>query len=136
MANQYIKPISNRLYLITPDDHGQILELGPGGNNQWTGTFILQFSPDSRWNGSLIVMAKVSGQAGLDANIPFVPVPYRRVSLNNAASDYAITADTLVLPLGGKIQVPASGDSIGLLVACTTGSCYVVSNQVNGGSSV
>lgn len=133
----FTKKISGRLHAITSADDGQILELGPattgGGGNQ-EGTFAIQFKPELDWDGQIVVAGRVFGKAADDVDLPFIPIPYRRANLDNLASDYRIVFD----PINSTalIQVPASGLSVGLLVTCTAGKCFVVSQPLNGSSAV
>jgi len=131
-----ITKASNRRYTIKPEDNGNILEIGPGSTPNFVGTFVIQFNPDVNWVGAVVIVARLTGAAASDANLPFLPVPYKRVTINNVASDYAFTSDTLTVASGTKIQVPASMDSIGLLVACSAGSCTVICQDLNGPSAV
>ncbi len=131
-----ITKAGNRRFTIRPENNGDILEIGPGSTPNFVGTFVIQFNPDINWQGSVVVLARLTGAAAADANIPFLPVPYRRVTINNVASDYAFTSDTLTVASGTKIQVPASMDSIGLLVACSAGSCTFLCQDLNGPSAV
>lgn len=128
------KPISSRIYTITAADNGLILDLGPAATQSNVGTFTLQFQPDITSDFQAIVMGVIYGHASNNANVAFVPVPYRRISLADVASDYALVKD----PITGAalIQVPANGLSVGLLVACTKGTCTLVSWDMNGPSAI
>lgn len=129
-----IKAISSRLYVMTPLDNGLILDLGPAGVAGSTGVFTIQFTPDVQWNGSIVVMGVIMGSASDNAQIPFLPVPYRRVTVNNVASDYNMVIDQITGAT--KIQVPSNGDAIGLEVSVTQGTCTVASWDMNGPSAV
>lgn len=129
---QIVKPISARSYIITSADNGLILTLGPAATSTSVGTFIVQFNPDVDSDYTVAVMGRCWGQAAKDQNVPFVPIPYRRVSLANVASDYAIVSDTLSGP--ALIQVPANWE-IGLLVAVSAGTCSVCSMDLLGSSN-
>lgn len=96
----------------TPD---RILELGPAGTTQQVSTLMIQFVPDLSWNGEVVVVGRMVGQAAQDGNAPFVPVPYRIVSLDNVAADYAMVSDAITGT--ATIQVPTNGMTIGLLGA-------------------
>lgn len=127
-----VKPISNRTYAIIPDDNGVILTLGPAATSTSVGTFVIQFNPDGASDYSAVVMGRIWGQAAKEKNVPFLPIPYRRCTLNNAASDYAIVSDAITG--ASLIQVPANWE-IGLLVAVTAGSCTVCSWDLQGNSN-
>ena len=127
-----IKKASNRKYTITPAANGDILEIGPASTPAFVGTFVIQFNPDVLFVGEIVVLARLTGKAAEDAGLPFLPVPYRRVTVNNVASDYTFVDDAITGAT--KIQIPSSMDSIGLLVACSAGSCTVVCQDVQGPS--
>lgn len=129
---QTVKPISSRSYVITAADNGVILDLGPAATSQSVGTFVLQFNPDVESDYAVVVMGRCWGQAALDQNVPFMPIPYRRVTLSNVASDYAIVIATL--SGASMIQVPANW-SIGLMVSATAGKCSLVSWDLQGSSA-
>ncbi len=121
---------SNRIRVIRPADSGNILEIGPASTETFVGTFVVQFNPDILWDGSIQVMARLTGTAADAANLPFLPIPYKRVTVNNVASDRTFVADQITGAT--KIEIPASMDSIGFLVACTTGSCTYVCWDLHG----
>ena len=125
-----IKPRSSRKFGISASDNGDILEIGPAGTSSSGGVMAIQFVPDVNYIGSVVLVGKVFGQAAKDAGAPFMPISYRRVTVNNVASDYAIVSD----PITGAttIQVPSNGISIGLLVTCSAGICQVVSMDLQG----
>lgn len=132
MPSVIIKPVSGRTYLITPDDNGKILDFGPGATSSNVGTFVFQFNPDAASDYIVKVMGRCWGAAATDAQVPFVPLPYRRVTIANAASDYNIvSADLSGVNL---IQVPANW-SIGLAVIASVGTCRVVSWDLQGSSA-
>lgn len=127
-----ITPISNRTYVITPADNSYILDMGPGGTSSSVATMVIQFNPSGDSDYQVIVMGKVWGEAARLLNVPFVPIPYRRVTLANVASDYAIVS----APVTGAslIQVPANW-AIGLAVITTVGTCQVASWPLQGSSN-
>lgn len=127
-----IKPASGRTFDLTAAVNGIILDLGPGATSSSVGTFIIQFNPDTLSDYEVIVMGRCWGAASAAKNIPFMPIPYRRAVLNNVASDYAIVSDPITGPC--MIQVPANW-SVGLLVACSVGTCSVVSWDLQGSSN-
>lgn len=129
---QTIKPISGRSYGITSADNGLILSLGPAGTSSSVGTFIVQFNPDVLSDYQVAVMGRVWGPAAKDKNVPFLPIPYRRCTLNNVASDYAIVSEFITG--ASMIQVPANWE-IGFLVSCSAGLCDVVSWDLQGNSN-
>ncbi len=126
-----VKPRSNRGFSITPNDNGDIVEIGPGSTPQSVGVLSIQFDPTIDFVGSFTVLSKLMGLAAQSA--PFLPVAYRRVNVAGAASDRILVADPITAV--GKIEVPSNGDSIALLVTCTAGSCWVYSWDLQGASS-
>lgn len=127
-----IKPASSRYRVITPLDNGDTLDLGPAGTESFVGTYVFQFNPDVQWNGSIAVLARLTGAAAQSANLPFLPVPYRRVTVNNVASDYTFVFDQI--SGATKIQVPSNMDAIGFLVSCTAGTMSYVGWDLHGPS--
>lgn len=125
-----IKKVSNRVFTITSAVNGDILELGPGSTTQFAGFMAIQFNPDLTFAGEVVVLGRLTGAAAEAAELPFLPVPYRRVTVNNVASDYTFVSDAI--SGATKILVPAGMDSIALLVACTAGSMDVVSWDLQG----
>lgn len=129
----FIYPM-DRVFKLTADNNGDIAELGPGAPSGVTGAMVIQFSPSPDFVGGFAVVARAMGQAAKAAGAALMPVPYRRVTVNNIASDYTMVAD---LVTGATIiQVPSNGLSIGLLVNCTAGSCQVFPWDLAGASSV
>ena len=129
---QVIKPISNRTYVIEAKDHGLILSLGPAATSSDVGTFVIQFNPNESSDFGVIVMGRCWGVAAQSLSMPFLPIPYRRCTVNNVASDYAIVADGI--DGATLIQVPANWE-IGLEVSCTLGQCGVASWPLQGNSN-
>lgn len=120
-------------FRITPASNGDIAELGPAGG-QAISAFSIQFVPSIDWVGQLAVMGKTFGKAAAQANAVFDPVPYRRVSISNVASDYALVSD--LIADRAIILIPAYGLSIGLLQACSAGYMDVSMWRLDGGSAV
>lgn len=127
-----IKPISNRSYVITPHDDGLILTLGPAATSSDVGTFILQLNPDLGAAWEVVLMGRCWGVAAQSLQMPFLPIPYRRCTIANVASDYAIVSDPVAS--AAMLQVPANWE-IGLLVACSAGRVGVTSWPLQGNSS-
>lgn len=130
----FFKSISSRLYVITPLDFGLFLDLGPASSNSTPGVFTLQFSPDTDYNGSIVVHGVMMGPASDSAGIAYMPIPYRQISINNVASDYSLSSATITTP--SIIQVPANALSVALLSNGTIGTCTVCSWDINGTGAV
>ncbi len=118
MATQSTMANAGRAYVVTTNDHGQILNLGNVSDGR-TGTFSVVFAPNPLFVGQFGVVGRPFGKPANDDGLPFQQIPYRRVTLGGTPSDRTIVSD----PLTGAfiIEVPATGLVIGLLVACTQG---------------
>jgi hypothetical protein len=123
---------SNRANVVKAINNGDLWELGPGGTPHSVAVLEIQFAPSVDFVGSFSVMGKILGVAGDTA--PFLPIPYRRVNINAAVSDYAMVGDP-VIP-AAIIHVPSNGLTIALLVTCTSGFCQIYSMDLNGSSAV
>lgn len=112
------------------------LEIGPAGTTQGVSTMMIQFKPNANWNGSFVVAGRLLGTAADNANMPFVPIPYRRVMLADIAQDYAMVVDTITG--SALIEVPANGLSICLVftVGDAPGECEIASWDLQGPSAV
>ncbi len=111
-----------------------IFDMGPAATSHGVGTFVIQFVMSVDFVGSIAVLGRVFGVAAQEADAIFGPIPYRRVQVNGAASDYTIVSTAITQP--GIIQIPANGLAIGLGVSCSAGSCDVVSWDLMGPSAV
>lgn len=121
--------------LVTPQNDGAILMFGPPSDEE-PGAVVFEFNASSDFVGSFAVLGHVTGPA-VPANAPAhpaMPVPYRRINVGGAASDYAMVSDLIANT--GMIQVPANGMSIGLGVSCSAGTCSIWRLPVEGASSV
>lgn len=124
------KQRSNRYVKVSPSDDGDILDLGPASNGATVGVFGIQFIPSQDFVGQFGVLGRALGQAAKEANAPFIPFPYRRVNVAGVASDRTIVSD--VISASGAIEVGSNGWSIGLLVACSAGTCAIIVMDLNG----
>jgi hypothetical protein len=128
-----IKKVSGPTFKVTPDNNGDILELGPASSDR-TGVLVIDFQPSMDWNGQFVVMGRILGEAARLKGETMKPVSYRLVNAGNVAGDYvlgsAFISDT------ATIQVPASALSIGLLVACAAGFMDVNVYRVQGSGAV
>lgn len=131
-------PSSNRYRRITSANTGDTLVLGNAGTPSSTAVWSIQFNPSVDFVGTFYILGHVRtlGQPETITSpsggsvTPFLTIPYRRVVMNGVASDWGIVSDPIV---GASIiQVPSNGMSIGVSVACTAGSCDMVSYDVQG----
>ena len=124
----------DRDYRITATDNGNFLILGNSSGTDAVGGWHIQLNPDNASDVSIAVVARTMGKNPSDQSVPFEPIPYRRVSLNNVASDYTLVSALLNGPC--LIQVPANGLSVALLVSMTVGNCMLYSMPVVGSTAV
>lgn len=122
---------AGREYPVNSTDNGKILFLGSASDGR-VGTMMITFVPDIAWTGSFAVVARPYGKPASDNGVGFQPIPYRRVTLNNVASDRTIVSDILTQPF--IIEVPANGLAIGLLTSTLSGTGVVYSWPLNGPS--
>lgn len=128
-----------RYYKVQPgivDDPGfPYIELGPPTTPTFTGTMIVQFNPGNDFDGSFVVTARPIGTAADAANVPFVPIAYRVLSLNDVPQFNAVGGppwtDAQITGVA-TIAIPASGLTIALLTAWNAGSCDITPFGVQG----
>lgn len=127
-----------RRYTITTDTAGltgwPFLELGPAGTTAFASVMMIQFTPTVTFAGSFAVLGRTLGSAANEVDVPFVAIPYRRVSLADVASDYTMVSD--VISTSALIQVPANGLSVALLSSITAGQMTITSWGLEGSSAV
>lgn len=131
MADIY--PIGPK-FRLQAAQNGNILVMGNTSDEQPNGAVRVWFVPDNGCDAVFTVVGRVPRIQAADAALaPWIPVPYRRVTLSNVASDFAVVSD----PVTGtsSILVPTVGGAVGLLVACTTGDCTIYTVQVEGASA-
>jgi hypothetical protein len=130
---------SNRSYRVVPATANvpgfPFLEIGPAGTSSSVSVHMVQFSPSINFDGAFVVEGRVMGTASDSANVPFVPIPYRRVSLANVAQEYAIVTDAITG--AATIQIPANGLSVVLQMSVPTqGYCDIVMWDLQGSSAI
>lgn len=121
-------------FRVLPPQNGQILSFGSTSDENPSGAWAFTFIPSIDWDGGFVVLGRPPRISTADLTVPWLPVPYRRVTVNNVCSDYAMVSDGLALAVSGPYQilVPACGISIGLLVACNAGVCMIYGQKVTG----
>lgn len=139
MSTQTIKANANRYYRITPDVINTpgypYLEIGPAGTTQQVSTFMVQFSPGGNFDGQLSVQGRTLGQITQNKELPWGPIPYRRLRLANVAQLYEMVTD--VISTEGLIQIPANGLSVILQIAPpTVGYMDIAMWDLQGSSAV
>lgn len=127
-----------RKYKVTEStarlDGHPYIELGPAGTSTLVSTFMVQFNPDENFAGDFVVMGRTMGVAADSVDVPFVPIPYRIVSLNNVAQDYDLVSAAIAGP--ALIQIPANGLSVVLINGLTAGSMQLTMWDLSGSSAV
>lgn len=136
-----------RKYRVTPGTVNvagyPLLEIGPGGTQSTVSCVIVQFVPEMDFNGTFAVLGRVFGTAADEINTPFVPIPYRVISLNNVAGGptfsgaigYPWSQELITGP--AIIQIPTNGLSTLLEVSAPTlGACSVAMWDLQGSSAV
>ena len=123
---------AGREYRVSTTDHGKFLYLGNASDGR-TGTMAVQWVPDASFTGSFAVTARMHGKPASDNGVAFVDYPFRRVVLNNVASDRAVTTNTAT-PLVNSfiIEVPSNGVALAMLCSCTAGFGYLYSWPLTG----
>src|SRR5690349_5204489 len=111
---------------------GLIASLGNTSDENPSGAITAMFVPDSLWNGQAVVVGRAPKISTADVTVPWVPIPYRRITLNNVGQDYALVGDVLTLTGPTLIQIPANGLMVGLLFAVTAGTCALRTAVMDG----
>ena len=123
---------AGREYKVTTNDDGKFLFFGNASDGR-VGTIVVQFDPGLAWNGSFAVVGRVYGKPASDNGVGFVPIPYKRVSLDNVASDRALVSAVLTSTF--IIEIPANGMVVALLTSAASGTGVVYNWPLNGPST-
>lgn len=126
-------PIGGPSFVLQPAQNGNILVAGNTSDENPNGAVRFWFIPDVGCDAVFTVMGRPPRLSTADGSVPWVPIPYRRITLNNAASDYAIVSDNVSGV--SSILVPTVGGQVGLFVTVTTGNCTICKVNVNGATS-
>lgn len=114
---------------------GKVASLGNTSDTNLNGAISVMFVPDGQWVGQAVVVGRAQKISTADVTIPWVPVPYRRVTLNNISQDYAMVGDVLTLTGPTLIHIPANGLMVGLLFAVAAGTCVLRAAVLNGAAT-
>lgn len=127
-----IYPANAQDWTASAQYDGLFLELGGGPIFDQVGAVVVQFVPDVDFVGAFAVVGRPRDQSTSPsvAQAPFVPVPYIAVNTNGAAAER--TLGSAPITQQGIIEVPANGLSVGLLVACTAGTCKLYMARLAG----
>lgn len=116
---------------------GLVGSYGSTSDENPVGGWNLQFIPDLNWTGSIAVVGRSPRISTADLSVPWIPVPYRRICLNNVAQDWAIVPGSdpnwvIVVTGPCMIEVPCNGFAVGLLFAVGQGTCQIRANKFEG----
>ena len=115
-----------KAYYVTPSDNGATLFLGDASSSR-TSVKTIHWVPTLPITGNgFSVVARIYGPQTDKNGTPFLPVPYRRVNLQGVASDRALVSASLPIE-GFLIEVPANGQTIAIVVSCTSGGGWLYS---------
>lgn len=120
-------------FRVQPAQNGNILVPGNTSDENPSGAVRFWFVPDIGCDATFTVVGRAPRISTSDTTAPWVPIPYRRVTLNNVASDYAIVSASVTGT--SSILVPSTGGAVGLLVAINTGECTLHSIPVTGSTT-
>ena len=124
MAANGIFPVSGQRFTITSANQGGTAVFGNVSDQNPFGTWTFQFMPDESFVGTVAIMGRAARFPTTDTSLAFVPIPYRRVTIANVASDYTLVSAQLV-GTPDIIMVPANGLAIGLAMTCSAGTMLV-----------
>lgn len=137
MANVF--PL-DRDFQVLPAQSGNIGVLGPAGTAGRVGTWVLHFVPSFDFIGGFAVLGGVITERAKTNNTGMVSIPWRRVTINGVASDYVIVnanTEPGLNPLAGPAIIQVSGNlSVGLLIACDAGNCWIYQNRLQGSPTI
>lgn len=130
-------------YKITPkasqDASGLFMLGNTDPENAVVGAYSIHFVMSTDWVGSIGVLGR-SGlvQAGEDDIALLGPWPFRAFVLNGTSVDPSVyqVGTSAIITSTSNILVPGYGQTIGLLAACTVGSCTMYYTPLLGQSAV
>lgn len=122
---------TGRCQSISSANHGDLFKLGNVSNEQdvggWTITVI---ATSGDFSGGVYIVGRQSGTDAQSRSMPYLPVPFRQVCINNIAMSYSF--DNALISASSIVQVPANGLALALLVSCTSGTADVYSTPLQG----
>ena len=113
--------------------NGQIGLMGNSSLSDEPGGWSVQFVPTVDFVGAFGIVGRQRGKVADTRGAPYLPFPYRRVNVGGAASDYALVTD--VITGTAAIEIPAHAWAIGILIACTAGSCRIFKQHMVGATA-
>ncbi len=121
---------------ITPALNGEILNLGnAGAENLAFGGFGIDIVPSGDFTGGFSPLGRSAILDASDDDLSFVMWPFRAFYLNGTPpASFALQTISDSIQITGRsyIVVPAPGIAVGLLVACSTGTCDLYWQQMHG----
>ena len=125
-------------FTVTPAVSGTPIGYGNTGDENQGGAWTFELAPDLSFDGSFVVVGRTTRVQSADSPlVPWMPIPYRRITLGNVASDYAMVSDQITnAMLPALIQVPSNGMQVGLDPVSTQGSCAVYGKLTVGAQAV
>lgn len=131
-----IFPMTASPFIATVGVHGLIGVVGNTSDEDGKGAMQFTFSPDTDFvaaGGEVVVVGRTAGISTAINNVAWMPIPYRKVTINNVASDYRFATASITGP--SSILVPAAGMAIGLLFSVLGGTCTIARKIVDGPSA-
>lgn len=136
-------------FTLTPkavQDAGGLFMLGnTDPDNMRVGAYAIDFRMSQNWSGSIAILGRNGvHKAGVDDIALIGPWPFRAFYFNGQPWDGSMVAMNTALASGNQpiitstssIVVPAYGDTIGMEVNCTAGSCTMYYLPLLGQSAV
>ena len=135
MADDTRKRWTGPVYNVSVEENALLLEFGIGSAVTRVGCVSIQFDPTFDFVGSINVLGRSLGQVAETNAAPFVPIPYRLISLGGEANlTRALVSDQITQSC--IIEVPISGLTGALLIACSAGSCDCFKWNLEGPSTL
>lgn len=119
-----------RAQTITVLNNGDRFRLNNTSDESCGGAWQVEFMPGPSFVGSFVILGRNANYQTHDAAVGFMPVPYRRICIDNVARDYALAPD--IITGAALILVPANALSLAILVACSSGTCDIFSLPITG----
>lgn len=120
------------VFRVLPAQTGTVAAYVTTSDENPSGAFAFQLVPSIDFDGGFVVVGRTPRISTADTTVPWQPIPYRRVTLDNVASDYAIVSAVIGMAGPSQILVPANGMSVGLLIACNAGQCMIYQQHMAG----
>lgn len=125
--------VPGRKFGFGTGQHGKILCVGDSTpDNTWVGGYAFDIRPSLDFAGSIAPVCRLgTREAGAD-DLTFVAWPFRAFYLNGMPADGSMQPVGTAITGASSIVVPAPGQTVGLLIACTAGTCTVYNTSLTG----